>query len=78
MQSSGKSGTPPHPAAAEHHQGRGGATGFVDYGTFIRTVDLPAEARDEDISAAYDKGLLTVTVPMDTGRTAARRIKINR
>ncbi|MQS16823.1 Hsp20/alpha crystallin family protein [Streptomyces kaniharaensis] len=48
------------------------------YGTFVRTIGLPAEAKEEDISATYDKGVLTVTVPMDTERPAARRIKINR
>ena len=48
------------------------------YGTLVRTIDLPAEAKDEDITASYDKGVLTVTVPMGADRPAARRIQINR
>ncbi|WP_329570695.1 Hsp20/alpha crystallin family protein [Kitasatospora sp. NBC_01266] len=48
------------------------------YGTFTRTLPLPAEADEEGISAGYAKGLLTVTVPLDTGRAAARQVRITR
>jgi len=33
------------------------------YGTFTRTVSLPGIADEEHVTAAYDKGILTVTVP---------------
>ena len=32
------------------------------YGSFVRSVTLPAGAKDEDIKATYDKGILTVDV----------------
>lgn len=32
------------------------------YGSFIRTLSLPAGANPEDITANYDKGILTVDV----------------
>lgn len=34
------------------------------YGSFVRSVALPAGANAEDISATYDKGILTVSVPV--------------
>lgn len=34
------------------------------YGSFLRSVSLPAGAREDDIVAGYDKGILTVTVPI--------------
>lgn len=32
------------------------------YGSFVRSVALPAGANEEDISATYDKGILSVSV----------------
>jgi len=32
------------------------------YGSFVRSVTLPAGANEEDIKATYDKGILTVSV----------------
>lgn len=32
------------------------------YGSFVRSVTLPAGANEEDISATYDNGILTVSV----------------
>ena len=32
------------------------------YGSFTRSVTLPAGANEEDIKATYDKGILTVSV----------------
>lgn len=32
------------------------------YGSFVRSVTLPAGASEEDITASYDKGVLTVSV----------------
>ncbi|MDT5246668.1 MAG: hypothetical protein QOD36_4044, partial [Mycobacterium sp.] len=34
------------------------------YGSFIRTVPLPAGADEDDINATYDRGILTVSVPL--------------
>ena len=32
------------------------------YGSFVRSVMLPAGANEDDIKATYDKGILTVSV----------------
>jgi len=34
------------------------------YGSFVRTVALPVGADEDDINATYDRGILTVTVPL--------------
>ena len=34
------------------------------YGSFVRSVTLPAGADDDAIKASYDKGILTVSVPV--------------
>jgi HSP20 family protein len=34
------------------------------YGSFVRTVPLPAGADEDDINATYDRGILTVSVPL--------------
>lgn len=47
------------------------------YGSFTRAVPLPPGAREEDITASYDKGILTVTVPLAETGTKARRIEVD-
>lgn len=34
------------------------------YGSFVRSISLPAGAKDDDIKATYDNGILTVSVPV--------------
>ncbi|MFX0577871.1 Hsp20/alpha crystallin family protein [Nocardia nepalensis] len=34
------------------------------YGSFVRSVALPAGAKEDDIAASYDKGILTISVPV--------------
>ncbi|GAA3431773.1 Hsp20/alpha crystallin family protein [Kutzneria kofuensis] len=46
------------------------------YGSFSRTVSLPAEAREEEIKAGYADGILTVRVPVDETATPHRKIEI--
>ena len=41
------------------------------YGSFVRTVTLPAGANEEDIKATYDKGILTVDVAVPEQAAAA-------
>lgn len=36
----------------------------VEYGSFERMLNLPAGVKTEDIKAAYDKGVLELTIPM--------------
>ena len=46
------------------------------YGSFSRTVSLPAGADEDDITATYDRGILTVSVPLletEPPRSTSRR-----
>ncbi|MFD2189256.1 Hsp20/alpha crystallin family protein [Pistricoccus aurantiacus] len=43
------------------------------YGSFQRVLDLPVDAKVEDIEASFDKGVLTVKVPRDKQAKARRR-----
>ncbi|MBO1414086.1 Hsp20/alpha crystallin family protein [Streptomyces sp. FH025] len=48
------------------------------YGSFTRSVRLPAGVREEDVTAAYDQGVLTVRAPIGETRKPARTIEITR
>ncbi len=43
------------------------------YGSFTRSVTLPAGANGEDIKATYDKGILTVDVAVPKQAAAAEK-----
>ncbi len=48
------------------------------YGSFTRSVTLPAGANEEDIKATYDKGILTVdvAVPEQAAAAAEKHISV--
>ncbi len=47
------------------------------YGSLTRSVSLPEGADADKITASYDKGILTVTIPVPEGaRPAARKIAV--
>jgi HSP20 family molecular chaperone IbpA len=46
------------------------------YGSFARTVSLPAGADEENIEATYDKGILTVSVAISEPKPAERRVQV--
>ncbi|CAM4085290.1 Nox16 [Mycobacterium basiliense] len=46
------------------------------YGSFARTVSLPAGVDEDCIEAAYDNGILTVSVPVSEPKPAARRVRV--
>lgn len=48
------------------------------YGSFTRSITLPEGIKEEDISASYDKGILTVTAPLGERTTTARRIEVSK
>lgn len=56
---------------AEHH------TEFR-YGTFARSVRLPAAARGDDATADYKDGVLTVEVPVPDAKTGTWAIPVRR
>ncbi|MGV0849859.1 Hsp20/alpha crystallin family protein [Mycolicibacterium phlei] len=49
------------------------------YGSFARSVALPAGADEEGIKASYDSGILTVTVPVveEQAKAAEKRVPID-
>ncbi|WP_316574429.1 Hsp20/alpha crystallin family protein [Nocardia canadensis] len=47
------------------------------YGSFTRSIALPAGAAEDDISAKYDQGILTVSIPVtEPEKTQERRIAV--
>lgn len=46
------------------------------YGSFVRTVALPAGADEDDINATYDRGILTVSVPLSDEHPAEKRVEV--
>jgi HSP20 family protein len=46
------------------------------YGSFVRTVSLPAGADEDNIEATYDKGILTVSVAVSEAKPAKRRVQV--
>jgi HSP20 family protein len=46
------------------------------YGATARSVPLPAGADVDDVKATYEKGILTVSVPVPNGAPAAKRIEV--
>ncbi|ORV49852.1 hypothetical protein AWC02_06075 [Mycolicibacter engbaekii] len=59
----------------EKNQGEGRSE--FSYGSFTRSVSLPPGANEEDISASYDKGILTVSVAVPKpAAPAEKHIKV--
>jgi HSP20 family molecular chaperone IbpA len=46
------------------------------YGSFVRTVSLPAGADEDDVKASYDKGILTVSVAVTESKPAEKHVPI--
>ncbi len=46
------------------------------YGSFVRTVSLPAGADEDNIEATYDKGILTVSVAVSEPKPAERHVQV--
>jgi HSP20 family protein len=46
------------------------------YGSFVRTVPLPAGADEDDIYATYDRGILTVSVPLSEDHPTEKRVEV--
>jgi HSP20 family protein len=46
------------------------------YGSFVRTVSLPAGADEEDVTATCDKGILTVSVAVTESKPAEKHVPI--
>ncbi|ORM36785.1 Hsp20/alpha crystallin family protein [Williamsia sp. 1135] len=46
------------------------------YGSFVRTMALPAGYIEDDVKAAYDQGILTVTVPLAAATSPGKHIPV--
>jgi HSP20 family protein len=46
------------------------------YGSFVRTVALPAGADEDEIHATYDRGILTVSVPLSEDQPAEKHVEV--
>lgn len=46
------------------------------YGSFTRTVALPAGADENDINATYDRGILTVSIPLTEDQSTEKHVEI--
>ena len=42
----------------------------------MRTVPLPAGADEDDINATYDRGILTVSVPLSEDHPTEKRVEV--
>jgi hypothetical protein len=42
----------------------------------VRTVPLPAGADEDDINATYDRGILTVSVPLSEDSPTDKRVEV--
>jgi HSP20 family protein len=46
------------------------------YGSFERTLSLPAGADEDDINATYDRGILTVSVPLSEETPTEKHVEV--
>ncbi len=63
---------------AEHEEKNGDAH-YMErrFGSFSRSLRLPFEAKDDNVEAKYDKGVLTVRIPKPPEvQSAVRRIEV--
>lgn len=50
----------------------------IRYGAFVRNVALPAGCSEEDITADYTDGILTIRLPLTEEKAAATKITVSR
>lgn len=61
------------------HKDKSGYRSEFRYGTFSRTVNLPAAVNEQDIKASYTDGILEVRVPVpEQSGNQARKIPVTR
>ncbi len=48
------------------------------YGSFARSIGLPAGATEKDVKATYENGILEVRVPVEGDKAEARKVPITR
>ncbi len=64
-------------SAERHDKVEGAHRSEFRYGSFTRTLSLPADANPDDVTAAYDNGILTVTVGVKEAEArSAKKVEI--
>jgi HSP20 family protein len=58
----------------ESREGRGHSE--FRYGSYERHLRLPGNIDEDEIKAAYDKGIVTVTMPFEEEKEATRRVSV--
>ncbi|WP_304455427.1 Hsp20/alpha crystallin family protein [Nocardiopsis sp. YSL2] len=48
------------------------------YGSFRRTIGLPADADEQDVTATYDKGVLEVSIGLAEQKAQSKKVPISR
>lgn len=60
------------------HEGKRHYRSEFQYGSFVRTVALPAGCSDSDVKAQYVDGVLEVQIPMSSKESKAKKINIQK
>ncbi|MGE0881565.1 MAG: Hsp20/alpha crystallin family protein [Acidimicrobiia bacterium] len=48
------------------------------YGAFTRTIELPPDATEEDVTATYRDGILEVRIPTSPDKATAKKISVTK
>ena len=60
------------------HEGKRHYRSEFQYGSFVRTIALPAGATDQDVKARYTDGVLEVRIPMSGKQAQTKKVTITR
>lgn len=63
--------------AERHDKTEGKHRSEFRYGSFTRSVSLPASADMEKASAGYEHGILTIIVPLTEEKTAVKKLPVS-
>ena len=62
-------------AERTEHKESAGRSEF-SYGSFIRSIALPQGADEDAITASYDKGILSISVPVSEPKPVEKRVEV--
>lgn len=60
------------------HEGKHHYRSEFQYGSFVRTISLPAGASERDVKASYKDGILEVRIPMNGDQAKTKKIAIQK
>ena len=62
--------------AERHEDQEGKHHSEFRYGSYERQIRLPENVKDDEIRATYDKGILTITMPLEEVKESTHRIPV--